>query len=368
VLACQQGNDAIISDCISNIAQFGRANAFKGEETDMDLDKLASGGGVFTLGQNEQPPGFMAPPSMSPIANFLIDYNDGKKVSLLGLNDVARGQPGANITSGEMAALFTNLAIEFNSDTQLALDEFRRAIANVMADLIMLNAEHDLLVQVVGVDSAPYMQVFRAEYFKGIRTIELQTVPPLMRSTAGRMQVWQTLEKVKPEERAEVLMLLTTGQWRQMGQIDSASYIHIKWQNEQLAKAIPCESVAGEDPSKHLPLHMKLYFELAQNPKANQAAIAAVLKHIQQDLQTYYTCDPMLAAMLKFQPPPEPNKPAAPGAPATAAPSGGGGAEVPAKPGEHKPALPSGNGSAQAPDRLGSKVPNPAQPPAGAQV
>jgi hypothetical protein len=360
-LAAQQGKDQVISDMLSNVTLFGRANAFKDPETEMDLDTLAAGGGVFVKGANEQAPGFMNPPQMSQAAPYIIDYANKAQQAITGLNDVTRGNPGSNITSGEMAALFTNLSVEFNSDTQMTVDEARRQSANIIVDLIMLNAEYEMLVQIVGVDERPYLTKFRTQQLRGIRTVEMQTVTPMMRSSAGRMQLWNLIKDVDPAKRAEAVMLITTGQWRQLTQTDSAEYIRIKWENEQLAQGKPCQVSTTDDPYKHIPQHVKLFNELSQDPERNKTAIATALKHIQESLAAYYTVDPMMAAMLRFQPPPAPNKPAA----AT---------DQNAKPGDQKPGdpnaapLPKGDGSAQAPDRLGSKLPMPARPPAGAPV
>lgn len=358
-LAAQQGKDQVISDMLSNVALWGRVSAFKDADTEMDLDSLAAGGGVFVLAPNERPPGFMSPPPMSPAGPYVVEYCDKAQQEGTGLNDVSLGHPSASISSGEMAALFTNLTVEFNSDTQMTLDESRRKSANIVVDLTMLNAEFDMLVQIVGVDEKPYLTQFRKDQLRGIRTVEMQTVSPMLRSQQGRWQLWQMIENVPPEHRAAAVMLITTGQWRDLTQTDSAEFIRIKWENEQLAQGKPCPVSTTDDPFNHLPQHVKLLNELSLNPQANANEIGVTLKHIQQTLDDYYTVDPMMAAMLKFQPPPKPG----------GTPAGGVDTQQPPKPGDkHAAPLPNGDGSAKPSDSLGSKVPKPAQPPAGATV
>lgn len=367
ILASQQGKDAIMSDMLSNISQFGRTSAFKGSETIMDLDKLASGGGVFTLGQGDQAPGFMAPPQMGEIGPYALGRLDKTQESISGMNATYRGEAAASITSGEMAAYYGNQAVEHNSDTQMSNSEARKQDANILADLIMLNAENDLLIQIAGVGERPYIVKYRADQLRGVRTIEMQDVPPMMRSASGRWQLWNMIKDVPEEKRAAAIMLITTGQWRQLVSDDSASFLRINWENEQLATGKKVAVTATNDPYKDVPAHRELLDQLSLNPEANKDAIAATLEHIQEHLSVYYTADPMMCTMLKFQPPPRPDT----GAPTPAAQHAGGGdgkSPIPVKPDERGPALPDGKGTALAPGHLGSKVPQPAQPPAGAAV
>jgi hypothetical protein len=402
LIACQQGQDQVVSDMLSNINTFGRTSGFYPEGAEIDLDALAAGGGWFQVPANAGAPSLLNPPAMPQIAPWVSDYCDKKKQSLSGLNAVTRGDPGANISSGEMAALFTNLSVEFNSDKQMMVDAMRRASANIVANLILNNAENDLLVQIAGLDERPYITKFKPEMLRGVR-IEMQSAPPMMRNAAGRMQIFQMLEKVPPEERAAAIMLITTGQWRQMTDTDSAEWILIKWENEQLAQGmqfpeipppppqpppVPGQPIpqpppspndqkaammkkqfgvgvsATDDPEQHLPQHALLYNQLAIDPVTNANAIAAVTVHILDHVHQQYSKDPMLAALLK-QPPPPPQPTVAPTQPQQHA--GGPPGAVPKGPDDKGSPLPNG-GSAKPADRLGPQVPHPAQPPPGAAV
>jgi len=402
VLAVQQGEDQVVSDILSNLAIFGRQNMFADEGTDIDLDQVAAGGGVFFVPETAQrAPGFMQPPQMPQSAPWMVEHCGKMKQSITGMNATTRGTPPPNISSGEMAALFTNLAVEFNSDTQMTLDEGRRHSANIVADLVLLNAEMDLLVQITGTDERPYVQTFRPETLRGMKRIDLQTVTPMMRSQAGRMQLFQLVNGLRPEDRAAAILMITTGQFKQVGQTDSAEWIRIKWENEQLAKgcqmpAIPpapptppgppdpnappppdpvkikadamkqqlgVQVSATNDDAKDLPEHVKLYNQLAQNPQENANAIDCVLTHIQDHLAQFYRKDPQLAALLKQQAPPP--------APAPQPPQGNADGNGPV-PGagqqqqQNGPVLPTGDTSSPA-NHLGSKQPQPSKPPPNAQ-
>lgn len=361
VLSAQQGKDQITSDTMSNITLFGRSNAFKGPETEMDLDALAEGGGVFTLGANEQPPGFMDPPQMSSAAQWLSERFDKVQQIITALNSVQLGQPGANINSGEMAALFTNLAAEGQNDIQMCTDEARKRSANIVADLVMLNGGDEVVIQIVGEDQRPMLVKYRTSQLRGIRNVDMQTVPPMMRNTQGRITLHKIIQDTPPDERDEVATMITTGQARQTTARESAEWNRISWENEQLGKGIACTPSSTDDPKKHLRQHIKKLNELSLDPKANAKPIAAIQQHILQTLHTYYTTDPMLASFNDVPPPPPTSTPGNP-----PPPGAGGDTKVPGTgKGDGSP-VPHGENGAAPPDRLGSSVPKPAQPPPGA--
>lgn len=350
LLALQAGENQIISDILSNATQFARQSMWFDEGTEFDVDAVAAGGGVFVKPLGSGTPGYMTPPAMPQTSSFMVDYFARMKQSVSGLNTVARGMPTANVTSGEMAALFTNQAQEFNSDTTLTLDEAMEATANIFADLVLTNCESEMLVELVGEDSRPYVFKFRPDIMRGVRRFKLKQVPSQLRNPQGRIQMFQMISGLETErQKADAIRIVTTGQFQALNTCEGAQMVRINWENEALARGEAVAVMFTNDPKAELREHRKLYDQLAVDPERNKQAIGAVLKHVQEHIEVWMRADPMTCALLGIEPPPSSEPAAEPEQ------EGGGGAPKQAPSKDSRPR-----------SALGPKLPEPAKPPAEA--
>ena len=376
LISIQEMLDQMCSDTASNLSTHGRNVLFYEKGTEFSFDKISEGLAAFGISPGSQMPQMASFAQMPEATKWFMEYLHERHQSLSGLNSVARGDPKANIKSGEMAALFHSIAIEFQSARQAALDGYRIRTANLMLDMVRMFSESPFLVEVSGKDQRPYLQEFSADKVRGVRRVDLSTTSPMMRSQEGRMQVFQAIEKIPPADRNAAYEFIVTGQAKGFTEKPMSSALRIQWENEQLQDGKTVPVLFTDNPWAHVPEHVSGLEKLTASFGASPEAITAYTSHIIEHGVVYQQLDPRVAAFLGIPaPPPIPGSPAqqllietggqgfqpltpndtsASGGPAPAAgkPGGGGGAQPPSKP--------------QAMDPTGTKLPNPSIPPANA--
>lgn len=299
--------DQLCSDTASNLATFGRQTIVVDEGTKFDVDLIALGHRVLTKNPAAEAPKVIEFAEMPEASKWFLEYLHKRHESISGLNSVARGDPGANISSGQMAALFHSIAIEYQSGRQASLDAYRTRSANLKLDMVHLYADAPFVAEIAGVDERPYLREFTKDDLSGIRRVFVETANPLLRNPAGRLQVFEQIKDLPPEERGPAIELITTGQSKAFTRRSRTADMRIRWENEQLSQGIPVQVVALDDPFKHVPEHFAEIearsAQLQQDPRAMQAFLMHIMEHQQQWLQM----SPFMAAFMKIIPPPDPS-------------------------------------------------------------
>jgi hypothetical protein len=349
--------DQLCSDTASNLATFGRQTMVVDEGTKYDVDLIALGHRVLTKNPAAKAPEVIEFAEMPEATKWFLEYLHKRHESISGLNSVARGDPGNNISSGQMAALFHSIAIEYQSGRQASLDSYRERSANLKLDMVRMFADAPFVAEIVGVDERPYMQEFTRQDVSGIRRVMVTTANPLMRSIAGRLQVFESIKDLDITQRAAAIELILTGQSKAFTRQDRTCDMRIRWENEQLAKGTKCQVLALDNPFKHVPQHFAEIEARSAELQANPQAMAAYLEHIMEHGQVYLQLDPNLAQMMQIPLPMMPGMPGMPGAPMPGAPANDN-AAAPSKSAKPDP-------MSQQVDPSGVKLPSPAQPPAG---
>jgi len=382
LIAIQEMIDQLCSDTASNLSTFGRNTIVYDKGSSLDPKMIAMGLRALAKLPGSEAPSVINYAQMPDSVQWFLTYLHSRHESISGMNSVARGNPGANIKSGQMAALFHAIAIEFQSARQAALDWFREQMANMMLDMVRANADSEFLVEVAGVGERPYLRSFSRQSLAGVRKVRVETTNPLMRSQAGRFEMFQALKDVEPDRRDAVIRGLTTGNWSGFVDDSKARDLRIQWENEQLSNGVECRAGAGDHPFRHIPAHWALFEKLSSSPDADPNVIYQVLSHINDHLMTWQWIDPRLASTLGIPlPPPIFGSPTAMlgmamGAPTATQPqqggvgassqqqntSGGGGSGSGSGSGQ------SGSATPQERDSSGVKLPNQSEPPPGANV
>lgn len=373
MLSVNEVFDELASNASTVLSNFGRTSLVMDEGTALTPSDLATGSRVFTKKPTTDMPKFLEPPQLPPAWQQLATFCEKRFQSRSNLNAVTRGDPQHNITSGTMAALFHSIAIEANSGLQVAVDNFREELANMMLDVLKRFAEHPMVVGMTGVDQRDYADSFTRDKLSGIRGVRVKTANPLSRTTAGRMEMAQFQLKVPGAitDPAQLNEILISGQATPLFKSPRSKRLRIALENELLAdvpaveqktdpppppimgpQGVPLPGPPPEPPYQSTPtvpvmatdlhpLHIAEHTALLGSRRAleDPQYAAAVLAHIDHHLYVWRTTDP--ARLAAFGIPPYPGAmptppPGGPGAPAGAgAPPGGPGG---------KPGLPGGPG------------------------
>lgn len=371
LISIQEMIDQMVSDTASNLSTFGRNTIVYDKGAEMDFSLIAMGLRALAKTPGSDPPQVINYAQMPESVKWFVEYLHSRHESISGLNSVARGNPSDNIKSGQMAALFHSIAIEFQSARQAALDTFREKMANMMLDMVRSYADTPFLIEVAGIEERPYLREFTKQNVSGVRKVRVETANPMLRSQAGRFEMFQAVfnENVQPEDRDAVVRGLTTGDWSGVTDKNRSRDLRVLWENEQLANGNPNVVLvaAGDNPFKHVPEHWALFEKLSAQENSDPNLVKMVLEHIMEHLSQWQMVDPRLATLLNIPlPPPMPGTPTAMlgmfigsgGAPAGGPPqpaAGGGGAA-------------NDQGAPQKRDPSGVKLPNSSSPPPGSNL
>lgn len=329
--------DQVRSDVTTAISTFCKPTIFSEEGVDVDWDALAQGHRALKIPRDAKPPQAINFTNI-PEGVVKLVLADMQRVmqSRTGMNSVVRGEPDSNISSGQMAALFHSIALEFNSAWQAAIDGHREAVANAILACFKLNCDEDVMVEIAGSDERQYADTFKRDRLLGIKRVIVKTANPMMRTVAGRMQIADYIKNIPgaiqtPEQAIEVI---TTGQIKPLYKSTRAELLHIKYENEALASGqvtvsqvpdqfaqpqmnpatgqpVPAQMVSTvqevpvasfDKHEMHMPEHKAEYY--AAQRRGDQNAMQAIVAHLLEHMRAAYALDPRLAALLQIRIPP----------------------------------------------------------------
>jgi len=382
LIPLDQMQNQVLSDMATNLESFGRPSLALVEGSDIDIDSLANGQKLVFVPPGKdfmpQPIKFPEFPSFSP---KMLEILKQTRQSLSGLNAIARGDTSTNVTSGAHAALYSQIAVEAQSDRQLALDLHRERVGNLIVKFLKAFAKHPQMVAIAGIDQRSYLQYFTEKDWQGVQRVRIKTVNPIMKTQAGRIQLVELLKNfpgIPLKDPQQIVELITSGQFKPMISTTRTSELRIRYENEKLLEGPEVQQVpdpvtgmvkttvpsvpvlATDNATSHLFGHL----ECLNSPAAmNDPKLSgAILAHIMEHVELARNGDSYLAQLLGN---PMPMQPAAPGGPAADPHVTGQG---PTQSEEHAVQQSSTPPSLDTTDDSNSKLPTPATPPPGAAV
>lgn len=310
LLSMQEMIDELLTQGANNLMRFGNQSLWAEDGVEVDMRKIAEGGGFFTLKPQQSPPKTIEWARMPETGKWMLEFLIQRMNDISGMNSVARGAPEANIQSGAFAALMLNIAQKFVSATEASNDDMRNEAANMLLDLVRANSEAPFLAEISGANQAPYIKQFTKQDLSGIRRVQVATSSPLMRTIPGRLEVFQALQPLSKEDRAAAFQLITTGNSDAFVDLDQTRSLLIQWENEQMMKGVWCQPSKTDDPILHCEKHRAAMDRIRTMEKPDPNAIAMLNEHIAQHGIAWAGVDPIMAAMLGL-----PHPPVLPGAP-----------------------------------------------------
>ncbi len=202
-----------------------------------------------------------------------------------------------------------------------------------MLELVRLNADEGVILAIVGKSERPYIKNFTKQDAKGIKQVIIKTANPMLRTTAGRMEIAsQAIQNFPGRFTYEQwIELLTTGQVTPAFSEPVASVLRVAWENEQfMSGTVKIEErpaidpmtggpkldmmgkpvidritpdvpvIAGDPPNIHIPEHYAQLCdpEVMRDPAKRDPLLAHLLCHLKEARAT----DPLLAAAMHWSP------------------------------------------------------------------
>jgi len=306
LIASNQLTDQITSDAASNLATFGRTVIGVYDGTKFDVDALANGHRVLNIPAGAEPPVPINFAGIPAAAQWMLEHLNQRRAAISGINEAAQGNPEAQVSSGSYLSLLHNIAIESQAPRQTAFDMYRERMANLMLDLVRQRASAPFLISIAGLDERPYLKQFTADKLSGVRRVIVKTANPMMRSQAGRMDVYNAVKQIpNSNDRAAAIELIVSGNAKNFAKTERSEEMAIAWENEQLAQGITVPIHESDDPYKHWPRHKAEMNARREELLSNPDALEAFNKHM-KDHELFYAqmMSQEVCAFLGIQPSP----------------------------------------------------------------
>jgi hypothetical protein len=270
-------------------------------------DTIAAGFRVWEYPRNGKPPAAIQLAEFPPDA---LKYKEGLQAQvrqLMGLNDVAMGQPQTAQMNAQAFAVLASMAVQQAGPFQTAyVDGVARVGAGILKTLARRVSKERLLKITGKGDENLYSEVkWTGKDLGAIDSVQVKIGNPLEQTPAGRLQLLETLKSVSlpgqitPEMVQQVMdtgrIEPATRSWRDEMRLVQA-------EREQLAKGVqpPVHTVQNH------PLHYRENAGVLHNQEAlkNPAVVGAVQQHLDAHYLEYFGVppgpDPMRLARQRF--------------------------------------------------------------------
>jgi len=331
LLGLQEVTDELYNAVISNNVTFARQCIQGPKDADINHYRLSDGLTYIEYdGEKElKPLNFV---NSAQETYNLIEMLETRMENFTGINDVVRGDPAANLRSGNSLALIAAQAIKFNSSLQ---NSYARLIEDVgTATLMFLQefAHAPRFISIVGVTQKAYLKQFKSDDLERISRVEVQVASALSKTTAGRLEIANNLLQQGLIKRPEqYIAVLETGKLEPIIEAEQSELLNIRAENERLRRGEEAPILAIDNHQLHITEHKSVIND--PDAREDPDVIKATLSHIAEHIELWQQQSPEMLMALGMQPLPPPQV-APPGQPQQGgpAPQGMGGEQGPAGP------------------------------------
>ena len=305
LMGLQKNYDTLASIITTNQLNYGIQNILMPRGAEINVVQLAQGLNAIEYDRNIGKP---EPLNLvqTPAEIFQqMDRIQRLMETLSGVNAVARGNPESSLHSGAALALVAAQAVQFNSGLQASYNRLLEDTGTGLIEILQEYAQTPRIAQIAGKSNRARIQEFKGSDLLGINRVTVETVNPIAKTAAGRLQMAQDLMQNKmvsnPQHYFEVI---TTGTLDTLYEHETSQILNIRSENEDLLDG-KLPSVVMTD--QHV-AHMKEHATCMDSPEARKdpAVVSNVTKHIQDHINALRNTDPQLLQLLGQNPlPPE---------------------------------------------------------------
>ena len=231
----------------------------------------------------------------SPEAQPLIDKLTQTAGTMMGINEVARGNPDLILkgpANAEAMTIMSTQAIQFNSDLGKAYQNLAERVGTAIIKMLAKRSVVPRQGRIVGMSGKPYSKSFTGSDLTKIDKVIVKTGNPLAQTAAGRTQIaGSLLQQGYIKNRQEYMQVMETGNLEPMLESYDMEIALIKDENDGLGKGQIPSAVVFDDHVTHIAEHKVLLASITarQNPQL----IAWVTQHIQTHLNFLAGPNPM---------------------------------------------------------------------------
>jgi hypothetical protein len=361
LLPLQEALDGMNSTILTNLASFGVSNIAIPDGQNIGIEEVMSGLNLVKYDPKFAKPEVLNLAKVPPEIFKYFDILTKSMETISAVNAVVRGDPGPQVESGSYAALLASQTIEFNLKLQKSYAQHQEDVYTGILDILKQHADQPRLIEMAGKSKRSYLKEFTKEDISDVQRVTVDVGNPLSRTTAGKLQLADTmLDRNLIKTAEEFLMVATTGNLEPLYEAEQSQLMLIRAENERLSdeKEMPKQLPPQIDPMTGAPmppqfkstvtailtddhiLHIKEHMSVLSSPESrmNPGIVENSLSHINEHKALILSGDPLLGLMGQpiLAPPPMP--PGGPGDGGKPPPGPGPGTgKPPPGPGPRKP-------------------------------
>ncbi len=303
LLGIQEGIDELHTALMSNNKTFGIQSLWV---KDTDKVQVSSLGGGMKLFSSEEPPVPIQLTKSAPESYNYLDKLEQTAELLSGISSTVRGNPEANLKSGNALALVVSQSIQFANSLEDAVNRSVEEIGMGLIDALRDFAKTPRVANIIGKSQRAFAKEFTSDDLAQINRVVVEQVNPLSKTIAGRAEIASNLlQQGLITDPQQYMMVLSTGQLDPVMEGPQAEMLTIRAENEELREGKAVIAVLTENHALHIREHKSVI--ASPEAKLNPQLVQQVLTHIQEHINLARSMDPALAMILGQQPmPPAP--------------------------------------------------------------
>lgn len=283
----------------TNIVTFAKQMISADDDQDLNINSIGNGPAVMYRPKGSTPPVPLSLMAAQPEMFQHLERLKADQRMVLGLNDMAMGEPPQGPPNAQAWALLATANITNNSDEQRGFLDGVKSVGRSLLAIIKEKMDTKRKVAIVGTYGAavPQQDEFDKNDFAGIDDVTVDIDNPLMQTAAGRLPIAQMfidLGFVQVPEQLE--QLVTTGKLEPMTQVLRNELIFIASENEAILKGETPQAMITDSHQLHIREHKDAMF--IPDGRMNPATIQAYNAHQQQHFQLALQSDPRILGLL----------------------------------------------------------------------
>lgn len=301
LLAMQDILDSLHSTIVTNQSTFGVQNVMVPQGHNLTVSQLAGGLNFIEYDPAAGKPEPLNLTNTPPeIFNYAVTVEKAME-TLSGVNSVARGNPEANLRSGNSLALIQSMAIQFNTGLQQSYAQLIEDVGTAIIKTLKDFASVERTAMLVGKNNRTYMKAFSGQDLDKVDRVVVDMGNPLAKTTAGKLEMANNLLQMglikSPDQ---YITVMKTGNLDVMLEGPQSELLLIKSENERLAEGSAPPVMITDNHVQHIMEHKSVVstVEARENPQVMQA----VTQHLQEHINAVKNADPDLLQLLGIQP------------------------------------------------------------------
>lgn len=310
LIPLQEAINSLYSSVLTNQTAFAVQNVLVPENSNVVASQL--GGGLNVIEYNAQagkPEALNLTATPPEVFNFIKQLIQEME-TISGVNSVARGNPEANLRSGNAMALIQSMALQFISGLQQSYVHLVEDVGTGLINMLKDFAQTPRVAAIVGKNNRAYLKEFKGSDLEFVNRVLVDLGNPLSQTKAGRVEMANNLMQYSEITPEQYFMVLKTGNLDTMTEGIDKELILVKGENEAMVSG---EEVMATDIDEHI-LHIKEHRTVLADPDLRKDAdlVTRVLTHINEHIEALKQVDPSLLMILGQQPiqAPPPQNPA----------------------------------------------------------